>query len=47
AASLLGAWFIVEAARLSADPERAIFVFRASNVYLTLLFAAVAVDVLI
>ncbi|HSG79134.1 MAG TPA: heme o synthase [Acidimicrobiia bacterium] len=47
AASLLGAWFIVEAARLAATPDRAILVFRASNIYLTLLFAAIAVDVLV
>lgn len=47
AASLLGAWFIVEAARLAANPDRAILVFRASNIYLTLLFAAIAVDVLV
>jgi protoheme IX farnesyltransferase len=47
AAALLGAWFIIEAARLTTRPDRAILVFRASNIYLTLLFAAVAVDVLI
>ncbi|MDX1691297.1 MAG: heme o synthase [Acidimicrobiia bacterium] len=47
AASLLGAWFLVEVGRLSAAPGRALLVFRASNVYLTLLFAAVAVDVLV
>ena len=47
AATLVGAWFLFEAARLSAKPQRAILVFRASNVYLTLLFAAVAVDVLV
>jgi protoheme IX farnesyltransferase len=46
-ALVLGAWFIVESFRLLRDPGRAMRLFRYSNVYLTLLFAAVAVDALV
>ncbi|NQV07938.1 protoheme IX farnesyltransferase [bacterium] len=43
----LGAWFTFETVRLGADPGRAMIVFQASNVYLTLLFAAATVDTLV
>ena len=43
----LGAWFTFETVRLGADPGRAMIVFQASNVYLTLLFAAATVDALV
>ncbi|MFM7060029.1 MAG: heme o synthase [Actinomycetes bacterium] len=48
-AVILGAWFVVAALRLGRgmDPERAIRFFTFSNTYLALLFAAVAVDVLV
>jgi protoheme IX farnesyltransferase len=45
AASVLGGGFVVEAARLRADRRRAMRVFQLSNVYLTLLFSALALDV--
>jgi len=46
AAAVLGAWFLRGVWRLRADPSRrsAMGVFRDSIIYLTLLFAAVAVD---
>jgi heme o synthase len=49
AAALLGGTFIAQAARLRHDatPARAIAFFHRSNLYLALLFAAVAVDVLV
>jgi protoheme IX farnesyltransferase len=47
AASLLGAWFVFEAVRLYRNRARAMVVFQFSNVYLTMLFAAVALDVLV
>jgi protoheme IX farnesyltransferase len=49
AASVLGLVFIVQGIRLRQDPnpERAIAFFTLSNLYLALLFAAVAVDVLV
>jgi protoheme IX farnesyltransferase len=49
AASLLGGWFVVEALRLRSRPSmpRAVALFRYSIAYLALLFAAVAVDVVI
>jgi protoheme IX farnesyltransferase len=49
AASALGLLFIVQGVRLRRDPtpERAIAFFTLSNIYLALLFTAVAVDVLI
>jgi len=48
-ASVLGAWFVVAALRLGRgmDPDRAIRFFTFSNTYLSLLFAAVAIDVLV
>jgi protoheme IX farnesyltransferase len=48
-AALLGAAFVYQAARLRRDPrpERAIAFFGFSNTYLALLFAAVALDVLV
>jgi protoheme IX farnesyltransferase len=47
AAAVLGAWFVVDALRLTRDPRRAMLLFRNSNLYLALLFAAVALDVLV
>ncbi|MGH9048386.1 MAG: heme o synthase [Acidimicrobiia bacterium] len=49
AAAVLGALFILRAARLDRDvtPTRAIKLFSFSNTYLALLFAAIAVDTLI
>jgi protoheme IX farnesyltransferase len=49
AAALLGAGFVAEAVQLRRDPSpsRAIAFFHRSNLYLALLFAAVAVDVLV
>jgi len=49
AAAILGALFILRAARLDRDvtPARAIKLFSFSNTYLALLFAAIAVDTLI
>ena len=48
-AAVLGGMFIVQAVRLQSDPtpERAIKLFMFSNIYLALLFAAIAVDTLI
>lgn len=46
-ASLLGGAFLVEAVRLTRDHRRAMAVFRFSNAYLTLLFAVIALDVLV
>ncbi|MGH2707420.1 MAG: hypothetical protein ACRDJK_03905, partial [Actinomycetota bacterium] len=49
AALLLGAMFVVEAMRLRRDPtaQRAMSLFRFSILYLTLLFAAIALDRLV
>ena len=49
AATVLGVMFIVQAIRLHGDPtpERAIKLFTFSNIYLALLFAAIAVDTLV
>ncbi len=49
AATVLGLMFIVQAIRLHGDPtpERAIKLFTFSNLYLALLFAAIAVDTLV
>jgi protoheme IX farnesyltransferase len=49
AATILGLMFIVQAIRLQADPtpQRAIKLFTFSNLYLALLFAAIAVDTLV
>ena len=49
AAVVLGAGLIFQAVRLQRDPtaERAIHLFTSSNLYLALLFAAVAVDTLV
>jgi len=48
-AAILGGMFIVQAIRLQGDPspERAIKLFMFSNIYLALLFAAIAVDTLV
>jgi heme o synthase len=48
AATVLGLMFIVQAIRLHSDPtpQRAIKLFMFSNIYLALLFAAIAVDTL-
>lgn len=43
-AVLLGGWFLVETYRLRRDPSRAMRVFALSNLYLTLLFGAAALD---
>ncbi|MFQ5967413.1 MAG: heme o synthase [Acidimicrobiia bacterium] len=45
AAVLLGAWFLLEAYRLYRRPSRSMTVFRVSTLYLTVLFAAMVVDV--
>jgi protoheme IX farnesyltransferase len=42
-----GAWFVWECLRLMRDEGRAMLVFRYSNVHLTLVFAAMAVDALV
>lgn len=42
----LGTWFVVDAARLWTRPDRAMVLFRTSTIYLTLLFAAMWVDVI-
>jgi protoheme IX farnesyltransferase len=47
AASGLGGAFVVEAVRLRSDRRRAMRVFQLSNVYLTLLVSALAVDVFV
>ncbi len=49
AATVLGLMFIVQAIRLHGDPtpQRAIKLFTFSNLYLALLFAAIAVDTLV
>jgi protoheme IX farnesyltransferase len=47
AAAALGTGFVVEAVRLRRDPGRAMQVFQFSNVYLTLLFSALALDVFV
>ncbi|MGZ4690167.1 MAG: heme o synthase [Acidimicrobiia bacterium] len=49
AAAVLGVMFIVQAIRLHADPspQRAIKLFMFSNIYLALLFAAIAVDTIV
>jgi heme o synthase len=49
AAALLGIAFVVQAFRLLGDPspQRAIKLFTFSNLYLALLFAAIAVDTLV
>lgn len=46
-ALVLGGWFVAECLRLLRNPDRAMVLFRYSNLYLTLLFAAVAVDALL
>jgi len=43
----LGVWFTLAVVRLWHDPTRAMVVFRASTLYLALLFAAIVVDVAI
>jgi protoheme IX farnesyltransferase len=40
----LGGWFMAQALRLQKEPERAMTVFSYSNLYLTLLFGAAALD---
>ncbi len=46
-AMVTGAWFVWESIRLLRDQRRAMILFRYSNVYLTLLFSAMAVDALV
>ena len=46
-AALLGVGFVAGAVRLLGHPGRALALFRYSNVYLALLFGAVALDVLV
>jgi protoheme IX farnesyltransferase len=46
-AMVSGAWFVWESLRLLRDERRAMLLFRFSNVYLTVLFAAMAVDALV
>jgi protoheme IX farnesyltransferase len=43
----LGGWFLLGAIRLRRDISRAMAFFRDSNLYLALLFGAVALDVLV
>jgi protoheme IX farnesyltransferase len=47
AAAVLGAWFVADAFRLTRDSRRAMLLFRNSNLYLALLFSALALDVLV
>lgn len=47
AAVILGGWFTIETGRLLVDTGRAMLVFRTSTIYLTLLNAALLVDVLV
>jgi protoheme IX farnesyltransferase len=47
AAAASGGWFVGESLRLLRDPGRAMLLFRYSNVYLTVLFAAMAVDAMV
>ena len=47
AAGVLGVWFLIGGWRLARDTRRAMLLFRDSNLYLALLFAALALDVLI
>ena len=47
AAVVLGTWFTIDTARLLADTDRAMVVFRSSTIYLTLLCTAMLVDVLL
>ena len=47
AAAGTGAWFLWETFRVRLDPSRAMKLFTASTVYLSLVFAAVIVDVLV
>ena len=47
AAVLLGAWFLVESARLAVRPWRAMSIFGYSTVYLAVLFASMLVDRLV
>jgi len=46
-AMVAGAWFVWESIRLLRDERRAMLLFRYSNVYLTVLFSAMAVDALV
>lgn len=46
-AGTLGAWYGAEGLRLLRNPDRAMRFFRSSNVYLALLFAAMAIDTLV
>lgn len=45
-AIVLGTWFVADAARLWRTPDRAMVLFRTSTIYLTLIFAAMWVDVI-
>jgi protoheme IX farnesyltransferase len=46
-ALVTGVWFVWESIRLLRDPGRAMLLFRYSNLYLTVLFSAMAVDALV
>lgn len=46
-AGVSGVWFVAECIRLVRDERRAMLVFRYSNVYLTLVFAAMALDAVV
>lgn len=46
-AMVSGGWFVWESIRLLRNPARAMLLFRYSNVYLTVLFASMALDALI
>ena len=47
AAVATGGWFLWETFRVRLDPSRAMKLFTASTVYLSVVFAAVVVDVLV
>jgi protoheme IX farnesyltransferase len=46
-AAVLGAWMMFDSVRLLAKPETAMNLFRTSTIYLSLLFAAIWVDVVV
>ena len=46
-AAVLGAWMMFDSVRLLAKPDTAMNLFRTSTIYLSLLFAAIWVDVVI
>ena len=46
-AAVLGAWMLFDSVRLLKDPDTAMNLFRTSTIYLSLLFAAIWVDVVV